>query len=191
MRSSSPKTDRPPHPLPERVLVGQVIRPHGLLGEVVVEVLSDVPGRFAPGARLDWSGGGRGAERRELEIESVRPAKVGLLVRFAGVADRTGAEALAPGALEIDRARVPKAEAGTFYWFELIGCSCRDAGRGELGEIVDLLDSGGALLLVIEGGGRRLLVPFVQEFLVATDLEARRLELALPEGLIEACASTS
>lgn len=167
-----------------------MIRPHGLLGEVVVEVLSDVPERFAPGALLDWSGGPGVHERRQLEIERVRPAGAGLLVRFAGVGDRTAAAALAPGALEVDRARVPKAEAGTFYWFELLGCSCRDAGQGELGEIVDLLDSGGALLLVIEGGGRRLLVPFVQEFLVATDREARRLELALPEGLIEACAST-
>ena len=174
--------------LPERVAVGRVLRPHGVRGEVVVEVLSDVPGRLAPGRSLKASWEGRPA--RTVTVESYRPHKTGALVRFAGAEDRDRAEELRDALLEVDRSEVPAAPEGTYYWYQLLGCRCRVDGE-DLGEVTDLVEDGGGLLLVVSKEGRQVPIPFVRSFLKEVDVERGRIELDLPEGLLEACASGS
>ena len=177
--------------LPERVAVGRVLRPHGVRGEVVVEVLSDVPGRLAPGRRLSASWAGKpGRTPREVLVESYRVHKTGALVRFAGAEDRDQAEELRDALLEVDRSEVPEAPEGTYYWYQLLGCRCRVGGE-DLGEVTDLVEDGGGLLLVVSKGGRQVPIPFVRSFLKEVDVERGRIELDLPEGLLEACASGS
>jgi 16S rRNA processing protein RimM len=174
--------------LPERVAVGRVLRPHGVRGEVVVEVLSDVPGRLAPGRSLKASWAGRPA--RTVTVEAYRPHKTGALVRFAGAEDRDQAEELRDALLEVDRSEVPDAPEGTYYWYQLLGCRCRVDGE-DLGEVTDLVEDGGGLLLVVSKDGRQVPIPFVRSFLKEVDVEHGRIELDLPEGLLEACASGS
>ena len=168
----------------ERVEVGRILRPHGVRGEVVVEPYSEVEERFDRGASLLLGA-------RSLTVETVRPHRGGLLVRFEGVEDRDGADALRGGVLEIDRQAVPDAPEGTWYYFDLIGCRCRDAREGDLGEVEDVVEDGGGVLLDVRKEGRRLLVPFVRSFVRDVDPAARRIELELPEGLVEACTSRS
>lgn len=188
-RSSSSKTDAPAPP--ESVQVGEILRPHGVRGEVVVFATSDTPGRFAPGAELALAEPRGGA--RALRIATVRERRPGLLVvGFEGIADRDGAEALRGGVLEVERARVPEPPAGAFYHFELIGCRCRDRRAGDLGRVADLLADGGGWLLIAEReDGQRVALPFVERFLVGVDREGRTIDWDLPEGLVEACASRS
>jgi 16S rRNA processing protein RimM len=177
--------------LPERVAVGRVLRPHGVRGEVMVEVLSDVPGRLAPGRRLRASWEGRPARpSREVLVETYRPHKSGALVRFAGAEDRDQAEELRDALLDVDRSEVPDAPEGTYYWYQLLGCRCWVNGE-DLGEVTDLVEDGGGLLLVVSKGDRQVPIPFVQSFLKEVDVERGRIELDLPEGLLEACASGS
>jgi 16S rRNA processing protein RimM len=177
--------------LPERVAVGRVLRPHGVRGEVMVEVLSDVPGRLAPGRRLRASWEGRPARpSREVLVETYRPHKSGALVRFAGTEDRDQAEELRDALLDVDRSEVPDAPEGTYYWYQLLGCRCWVDGE-DLGEVTDLVEDGGGLLLVVSKDGRQVPIPFVQSFLKEVDVERGRIELDLPEGLLEACASGS
>jgi 16S rRNA processing protein RimM len=165
-----------------------VLRPHGLRGEVVVEVLSDVPGRLDPGSRLLASR--EGSPLRTLTVASSQPHKSGARVRFAGVEDADGAEALRDLSLEVERSAVPAAEPGTYYYFELLGCRCSDGGQ-DLGEVVDLVEDGGGLLLIVADGERRIPVPFVERFLRTVDVAGKRIDLDLPPGLLEACASRS
>lgn len=178
------------------VAVGRVLRPHGVRGEVVVEVASDNPERFVKGAELLLMAPGQAGEaspesaRRRLTIDTVRPHRGVLLVGFAGIEDRDAADAVR-GELAVPAGEVPEAPEGTWYHFQLLGCRVIDRAAGDLGEVVDLLEDGGGLLLVVAGEGRRVPVPFVERFLVGVDVAARRIEVALPEGLIEACASTS
>jgi 16S rRNA processing protein RimM len=189
MRSSSPTTDPGGSAPVDRVVVGAVRRPHGLKGEVLVEVLSDRPERFAPGAELELV---QGERRRVVRVVAARAQGDSLRVAFEGVADRDAAETLRDARLEIARTAVPPAEEGEYYHFELLGCRAFDEREGELGEVVDLVESGAGLLLqVARPGGGRLLLPFVAEFLVRVDREARRIDWRLPEGLVEACASGS
>jgi 16S rRNA processing protein RimM len=174
--------------LPETITVGRVLRPQGVRGEVVVEVLSDVPERFAPGSRL--MGVREGKPSVTVEVAASRPHKSGAVVRFTGSEDRDQAEELRGLWLEIPRSQVPPAEPGTYYQYELIGCLCRVSGE-ELGRVAEVVEDGGGLLLIVEGEGRRIPVPFVREFLREVDVAGARIDLELPPGLVETCASRS
>jgi 16S rRNA processing protein RimM len=125
-----------------------------------------------------------------LDVVRSRPHKGAFLVTFDRVDDRDAAEALGGCFLEVPIDEVPPAEDGTWYWFQLVGCLCVDRTAGELGRVVDLAEDGGGLLLVVEDDqGTSLPVPFVETFLVAVDVDGKRIDLDLPPGLIETCAS--
>jgi 16S rRNA processing protein RimM len=172
-----------------------------LRGELVVQLLTDVPDRLARGSTLLLAD--EEAEPRPVpgfpaavEVAACRAHKTGALVRFAGVEDRDRAEGLRGAWLAVHRSEVPEPPEGTYYHYQLLGCTCRDGGR-DLGTVVDLLEDGGGLLLVVEGEGtegegrRRVPVPFVQSFIREIDVAGRTIDLELPPGLLETCASTS
>lgn len=174
--------------------MGRVRRPHGIRGEVLVSVDSDNPRRFDAGGSLIVVSAGREAVTRR--IVASRAQGDGVLLRLEGVDGRDGAEALRGAELEVERTAVPPAPEGTYYFYELIGCRCRDVGAGgqdaeDLGEVVDVVEDGGGLLLIVERGQQRLPIPFVAAFLRRVDTEAGELEVELPPGLVEACASES
>lgn len=194
MSSKSSKTEDPGvaraerADLPETVAVGRVLRPHGVRGEVVVQVLSDVPGRFKAGSRI--LGVREGAPPTTLTVATSRAHKTGAVVRFEGFEDPDQAGVLRGLDLEVPRAEVPKAPPGTYYEYELLGCLCHNEGE-ELGRVIEVVEDGGGLMLIVEGEGRRVPVPFVKDFLRRVDVAAGEIELALPPGFLEVCASES
>ena len=187
MSSRSPNEVLPP--LPDRVLVGRIRRPHGVRGELLVDVVSDVPGRLAPGREL-WLVTSDGAGRK-VTVAANRPHSRGALLLFEGYDDRDAAELLRGAVLETERHTVTPAPAGSYYYFELAGCRCRDTNHGDLGQVCEVIEDGGGLLLEVRAGERLLLVPFVEEYVAAVDLAERRIDLQLPNGLLETCTSAS
>ncbi len=190
--------------LPETVLVGTILRPHGIRGEVTVALWSDYDRRFAPGVEIQAtapaappSQAGAAARsssahrERLLRVERASPYKGGLRIAFAGIADREAAESLRGLELRVPLAEVPAAPEGAYYIFELVGCRCFDARDGDIGAVVDVQEDGGGILLEVEKDGRRSVLPFVEAFVVAIDREARRIDLRLPEGLLATCAYKS
>lgn len=171
----------------ERVLVGRVIAAHGVRGETAVASLSDVADRFAPGAELWLSAAGE--PPRPVRVEAARPHRGHLLLKLSGVDDRDAAGALRGATLEVDPGRVPAPPAGSYYHFELVGCRCRDRQLGDLGEVVEVVEDGGGVLLAVRDGSRELLLPFVDPFVEEVDLLARLIRCDLPEGLVDTCAS--
>ena len=176
----------------EMVTVGAVLRAHGLRGEVLVAADSDNPDRFGAGAELFAEVGGR---LRRLEVATSRPHRGMRLVRFADVADRDGAEALRGAALVVTEDQVPAAGDGDFYYFQLVGCRVVDRKLGDLGEVVEVVEDGGGVLLEVAAGpgdgGRSVLVPFANALLPEIDVGRRLIGSDLPEGLLETCGSTS
>lgn len=152
-----------------------------------MELLTDLPERFEPGRGLLLTA--PGAERW-LTVASSRPMKDYLLVRFEGLDDRDAVEVLRGAYLEAEPTGEPP-EGGGWWVYQLLGCSCRDRREGELGRVVDVIEDGGGDLLLVEGPRGRVPVPLVEEFLVEVDVEAGTLELDLPAGLVDACASRS
>lgn len=174
--------------LPETVLVGLVVKAHGLRGEVVVEELSDVNGRFADGREVMLLGAD-GAFDRET-ISRVGGYKGRLLVGFVGCDDRDRAESWRGREIHVRRDDVPPAPEGEFYYFQLIGCDCTDVEAADLGRVQSVIEDGGGLLLEVERDGRKLLIPFVKSYVRRVDVERGEIDLELPPGLLETCEST-
>lgn len=184
-RSSTEAKEREDGP----ILVGRVIRPHGLRGEVKIEIHSDVSDRFEPGRELLLRP--PGDVPRSVRVAGFRTIPGGGVIRFAGCESRDQAEKFRRARIEVDRSQVPAAPAGLYYYFELVGCRCVDAQLGELGEVTAVVEDGGGVLLEVKSGDRILPVPFVEAFLEEVDVDRRLLRLRLPPGLIETCASKS
>ncbi|MCY3928380.1 MAG: ribosome maturation factor RimM [Acidobacteria bacterium] len=178
---------------PEMVAVGSVLRAHGLRGEVLVLPDSENPARFRSGSELFVRDGGR---LRRLEVESSRSHRGRELVQFVDVRDRDGAEGLRGALLEAPEESVPAAEEGTFYYFQLVGCRVVDRALGDLGEVTEVVEDGGGVLLSVTrppggDGGREVLIPFAHRLLPEINVEERLIRSDLPPGLLEACGSTS
>lgn len=161
---------------PGRLIVGRVAKAHGIRGEVAVEVLSDDPQRFAPGARLL-----HGAD--ELEVETVRPHQGRLLVKFASVPDRTAAEALRGARLEVEASRAWQPPEGSYFPHQLEGFDVVGPDGARLGALVRVEESPANDLWVVETGEGEVLVPAVRQIVVGVDLAARRIVVDPPEGL--------
>jgi len=174
------------------VAVGTVLRAHGVRGEVLIAPDSENPARFGTGSEL-FARTGQGSRR--LKIASGRRHRGMQLVRFAEVLDRNGAEALRGAVLEVSQDDVPAAADGAFYYFQLVGCRVVDGALGDLGEVTDVVEDGGGVLLEVgdasSGARRPLLVPFVSDLLPEVNVAERLIRSELPEGLVEACGSTS
>ncbi|MEL7058970.1 MAG: ribosome maturation factor RimM [Acidobacteriota bacterium] len=177
----------------ERVLVGRVLRPHGVRGDVRVESHSDVEGRFSAGSTL-WVVGADGSARRR-RIERSRSDRGAWLLRFEDLDDREAAADLRGARLEVDEADVPEAPDGFYYHHDLVGCVCVERGGSEgertLGQVVRLHEDGGGWILEVRRSGQTLLVPFVDAFLRTVDIAAQRIEVELPPGLVDTCTSRS
>jgi 16S rRNA processing protein RimM len=181
--SGSRRGPSSPDPASDRVAVGRIAAAHGIRGELAVEPLSDVPGRFAAGKTLLLAVVGQ--PTRPVTIEAVRAHRDRLLLRLAGVADRTAAEALRGAVLEVDARDVPPPPDGGYYHFQLVGCRCVDALAGDLGEVLEVVEGGGGELLRVVGPRGELLLPFVDAFLGEIDLGARTIACHLPDGFVD------
>jgi 16S rRNA processing protein RimM len=163
--------------------VGRVGRAHGIRGEVSVDIRTDDPGaRFAPGSSLATDPPGTGP----LTVETVRTHSGRLLVRFAGVEDRTAAETLRGTLLLVDSADIPPTDdPEEFHDHELIGLAAVTADGTGLGEIVDVQHHGQDLLIVRLPSGDDALVPFVSAIVTTVDVPAGRIVLDPPPGLLD------
>jgi len=172
--------------------VGRVIRPHGVRGEVAVEVHTDDPaGRFANGSVLETDPPSAGP----LTVAATRWHTGRLLVSFAGVTDRTGAESLRGVWLTVDAAGIAgeQHDDGVYHDSQLAGLTVVTTG-GELVGTVTGVQHHGQDLLVVEPAAatpRRgeILVPFVAQIAVEVDLAAKRLVIDPPTGLLDLATS--
>lgn len=166
------------------VLVGRLARPHGLRGEMSVEVLTDFPERFVPGLAL-VAADARGERRRTLVVETVREAGDRLLICFEGVGDRNGADELRGLDLSVPRGSEAPRPEGFVYHFDVEGCRAVDRDGKPLGVVTALVDVAGRSLLEVETprGGRQ--VPFVEPIVVSVDVGRKVVVLDPPAGLLD------
>lgn len=166
------------------LVVGRVGRPQGVRGEVTVEVRTDDPDtRFAPGSALRTEP----AERGPLTVEAARPRSGGLVVAFAGVRDREGAETLRGTVLLVDSAELPPIDdPEEWYDHQLVGLAAVDPAGAALGTVTDVVHSPASDLLVLrDDDGREHLVPFIRELVPTVDVPAGRVVVSAPEGLFD------
>ena len=170
---------------PARMVVGRVLRPHGVHGELLVEVLSDAPERFAPGAAVAAGDPDSGTPLRPLEVSSARLHQGRMLLSFAGVEDRDAAEPLRGSLLSIPLEAARELGADEFWRHQLVGLAVVDSRGNDRGVVSDVLPGAAHdLLEVRRPDGATALVPAVAA-LVEVQLEAGRLVVQAIPGLLD------
>ncbi len=184
----------------EWVWLARIRRPQGRKGEVLAEILTDFPEKFAERRQL-WllgataagtkaaPGQAKEAAPREVTLVDHWLHKGSVVLHFAGVDSITAAETLAGLVVAIPFAERAPLSDDEVYIADLIGCSLVDvAGAAPVvvGEIEDVDRTAGPVaLLVVRGAAGEVLVPFAKSYLRNLDIAAKRVEMALPEGLTD------
>ena len=170
------------------MVVGRIGRPHGVRGQVTVEVRTDDPDlRFAPGTALLTEPAARGP----LTVEAARWHSGTLLLTLAlpdgtVVADREGADALRNTQLLVPVAELPPLEdPDSFYDHQLVGLVAQLPDGTPVGEVTGVRHEGTELLVLRRPEGGELLVPFVTAMVPTVDLAAGHLVIDPPEGLLD------
>lgn len=169
------------------LVVGRIGKPHGIRGEVTVDVRTDEPERrYVVGARLQAAPPqGSAFPHRALTLARTRWHQGVLLATFEELGDRNAAEAARGVVL---RAAVPLDETPEdpeeFYDHQLIGLAAHDTDGAHLGEVSGLVHGAQDLLRIRTTDGRDALVPFVAALVPEVDLEAGRVVIADRPGLV-------
>lgn len=185
-RKPTAGTDQSADPLRgsvDEVAVGRIGPPRGVSGAVFVQPWTDDPSaRFAVGVQLRTDPAAAGP----LTVAHSSSAGAKLVVRFAGVTDRAGAEALRGVQLLVPAAaRPPLSDPDEFYDSELVGLLARTREGAELGPVVDVAHGAGGDHLVVEVAGREHLVPFVASIVPEVDVAAGQVVVDPPDGLFD------
>lgn len=151
---------------PPLLEVGRVVKPHGIRGEVIVELVTDREERVAAGSVL-------GTDAGDLVVQAARPHQRRWIVSFEGVADRTAAERLRGVGLRAE----PLDDPDALWVHELVGSHVVDAGGRSHGRVVAVEANPASDLLVLDGGG---LVPL--RFVV--EAAPGRVTVEVPPGLL-------
>ena len=184
MPESAGRPSAAPGTPPDRLVVGRVVRPHGVRGELSVEVLSDAPERFVPGAELGVGDPDGPAPLGSAVILAARLHLGRLLLSLEGVEDRDAADRFRGAWLSIPAASARPLDPGEFWPHQLVGLAVVDQLGRERGRVADVVPGAAHDLLVVElPGGASALVPAVAA-LVTVELEADRVLVEAVPGLL-------
>jgi 16S rRNA processing protein RimM len=159
-----------------------VTKPQGLTGAVRIELFLEDDRVFAPGRTVSLK---TIAGLRNQDIESFRRQSGRPVLKLRGINNRSAAEEIVGAELWMVAGDLPRLDEGSFYTFDLKGCDVYDDHGRLLGVVVDVEDAAGSGLLRIDHEGEELLVPFAAAFLKRIDIAGKRIDLNLPEGLLE------
>ncbi len=165
-----------------RVIIGRLRKPHGIRGEMTLEVLTDHPeARFYPGAVIFV-----GPRHVPLTLRSVRPFREGLLVAFEGYPDRSAVEIFRNQWVTIPAEEVAAPESeDEYYDFEVLGLEVVTEEGRVLGSLVEILETGANDVFVVEPEqGPPILLPVIDEVIRKLDFEAGRIIVRLLPGLL-------
>lgn len=147
-----------------------------------VEVILDDDRVFEAGRPVEIV---HGAVRTNSRIEFFQRQHGHVILRLQGIGSVSEVERLVGAELRISEQQLPPTEEGVFYTFHLKGCDVVTAAGEPLGKVADVLDNGGACILKVDGRDGEILIPFAQSYLRKIDVGQRRIEVDLPEGLLD------
>ena len=161
------------------VVVGRVLGPRGLAGEISIEVISDSPDRFSAGGVLFLDG-----QNRRVESSS-RLGRGTMTLKLEGIDSRSHAEHLRGLSLEVPEAMVPPAAPGTYYYYQILDIQVYTKERKYLGRVTDIFSTGPNEVYVVSHEGREVLVPALDDVILDVDLDVAEMTVDLPEGLMQ------
>jgi 16S rRNA processing protein RimM len=167
----------------DMAIVGRVARPHGIRGQVIVNLDTDFPEeRFHPGAELFVN---RSGVVEPITLTTVRFQQERPVIGIRGVEDMNAATALAGAELRVPVDRLAVLPGGTFYRHDLIGCRVETRSGQGVGIVTDVEGDACGSRLVIDTATGEVLVPLAAEICPTIDPPDKRIVIDPPEGLLE------
>jgi 16S rRNA processing protein RimM len=165
------------------ISIARIARPQGKRGEVIADLLTDFPGRFATldQVRVKRASG----ELQVLELENSWLHKGRVVLKFTGYDDINRAEELRDARVLIARDQLVELPADTYFDFDLIGCEVATTDGRQLGRVEEVRNYGAAPLLVVRDGDRELLIPLALSICVEIDVAEKRIVVNPPAGLLD------
>lgn len=174
----------------EFVVIARIVRPQGRRGEVLADILTDFPEKFAERRRL-WLAKEDSAEARDYTLEDHWLHKGRVVLKLAGVDSINDAEVLAGSLVKIPIGERAALDPDALYVSDLVGSTVVNS-ESEIGMIEEVQQSGGsAPMLIVRADKQEYEIPFAQEYVVRFDAETKILEMKLPQGLLEVNAPLS
>ena len=169
---------------PKFLVIGEILRPHGLRGELRMRVLSDDPERLSA---LDFVYLGQSPDDKRPDkraLTGLRFNKAYALLRLEGCGSRNEAETLRGATVMISLEQAAPLDEGEYYLFELLGLRVV-AEDIEIGTVKEVLQTGANDVYIVESADYgEVLIPAHEETILKIDFEAGVIAMALPEGLL-------
>ena len=153
-----------------RILLGRVLGAFGVRGELKLHSFTDPPAKVLK--YQPWVLVHRGVER-EIANARGRDTAKGVLLTLPEVVDRDQAEALAGAEIWVPRSRLPAPKPGEYYWVDLEGLRVVNREGVLLGTVSHLFETAANAVMVVAGDRERL-VPFLDDFVLGVDFDARQ-----------------
>jgi 16S rRNA processing protein RimM len=178
-KTATAGTGSPPVGEPEYLVVGFVRRPHGVKGEMLMDVHTDFPERIKTSMTVFV-----GDEYQPRVIASRRMHAKGLLIRFRGIKNPEDAGLYRNTWVYVPTADRPELPEGEYYHHQLIGLNVVVDDGSELGALVDIIETGANDVYVVQDAdGKEILIPAIPSVVLGVDLTARQMRVHLLEGL--------
>lgn len=177
-------------PAPGYLLLGEILRPHGIRGELRLRPRTDYPERLAQRARVFLGRGPHDSGAREYRLRGLRWHGRYALLSLEGIANRDAADALRGLQVMAPLAEAVPLEEGEFYLYQLIGARVETSAGEALGRIAEVLETGANDVYILRGSEYgEILLPATDETILETDIAAGRLVVAPPQGLLPPSAN--
>lgn len=175
-KSGSPSKGEPVY-----LAVGLLRKPHGVHGEILMEVYTDFPERLNDGTTVLLGG-----KHKPATIRHIRHHNDGLLLSFDGVETPESAGLLRNQMVYVKTATRPALPAGQYYHHQVIGMTVVDDSGNELGRLTEIIETGANDVYVVSSGaGKELLLPSIKQVVLDVDVETNRMIVHLIPGLLD------
>ena len=169
-------------PEPRHLAVGRITRPHGVRGELRVELLTDYPEHLAKQKVLYV-----GKQHRPYRVLGLRFHREAVLLTLEGCDDRNTAESLRGSLVEVAIEDAVPLEDDEYYHFQVIGMQVETDDGAALGEVAEVLEAPGANdVLVVHGPRGEILLPVIEDVIAEFNLETNLIRVHLLPGLLNA-----
>jgi 16S rRNA processing protein RimM len=167
-------------PEPEYLIVGEIIRPHGVRGDVAMKSLTAYPERLGAIKTLYV-----GEDYTPCRVQRIRPHQAGMLILFQGLADRDQAEELRGEMVYIHMDDAIPLEDGEYYLFQIEGIRVVTDEGQELGHLTDYIETGANdVYIITTPEGNEVLIPAIPDVIQQVDLDVHVMTIKLLDGLI-------
>ncbi|MBN2305725.1 MAG: 16S rRNA processing protein RimM [Anaerolineae bacterium] len=170
---------------PSFLLLGRVLRPHGIRGELRIEVMTDYPERITPDTELHLGSDPDDAGSvTTYRVANARKHQQYLILHLEGISDRSAADRLRGLYVMVAFDDAVPLEEGEFYLFQAIGWDVYTEDGEFLGQVAEIIETGANDVYVVNGPRGEILLPAIDECVVDIDIDAGRMTVRLMDGLL-------